>query len=49
MASMGVEMHFFACQLVLSTDQKCRCWLVGDKKLWALLLGSCMQTWVKMV
>lgn len=32
MASIEVEVRF-ARRLILSTDQKCRCWLVGDKKL----------------
>lgn len=49
MANVEIEVHFFAWQLILSSDQKCSSWLVGEEKLCALLPGSSMQIWLKMV
>lgn len=42
-ANVEIEVHFFAWQLILSSDQKCRCWLVGEEEQCALLPVSSMQ------
>lgn len=49
MANVEIEVHFFAWQLILSSDQKCSSRLVGEEKQCALLPGSSMQIWLKMV
>lgn len=43
-----VEVHF-VWQLILSSDQNCGCWLVGEEEQCALLPESSMLIWVKMV
>lgn len=49
MTNVEIEVHLFAWQLILSSDQKCRCWLVGEVKQYALLPGSSTRIRVKMV
>lgn len=43
-ARAEIEVHFFAWQLILSSYQKRRCWLVGEEEQYALD-AACESRW----